>query len=138
VIKPQVFPENSVVAVFSEKQAPSRYLQFHPGSTIYEKPDLQIKTKSGERTLNTMNGDSKAQAETALRDTADNVASLASRVEETVKRTQARLSELQSAVVDKTKNAAQTTDTYVHDNPWTAVATAAGIGFVLGLIIGRK
>jgi ElaB/YqjD/DUF883 family membrane-anchored ribosome-binding protein len=85
-----------------------------------------------------MNGDSKAQAETALGDAAESVSSLASRVEETVKRTQARLNELQSAMVDKTKNAAQTTDAYVHDNPWTAVATAAGVGFVIGLIVGRK
>lgn len=86
----------------------------------------------------TMNGDSKTQAETALRDTAESVTSLASRVEETVKRAQARLGELQAAVVDKTKTAAETTDTYVHDNPWTAIGTALGIGFVLGLIIGRK
>jgi ElaB/YqjD/DUF883 family membrane-anchored ribosome-binding protein len=85
-----------------------------------------------------MNGDSTKQAETALRGTAENVSALASKIEETVKRTQARLNELQTAVVDKTKTAAQSTDTYVHDNPWSAVATALGVGFVLGLIIGRK
>jgi ElaB/YqjD/DUF883 family membrane-anchored ribosome-binding protein len=85
-----------------------------------------------------MNGNTNTQAETALRGTAENVSALASKIEETVKRTQARLNELQSAVVDKTKTAAQSTDTYVHDNPWTAIGTALSVGFVLGLIIGRK
>ena len=85
-----------------------------------------------------MDGNSNTQAETALRNTAESVTSLASRVEETVKRAQARLGELQSAMVDKTKAAAETTDTYVHDNPWTAIGTALGVGFVVGLIIGRK
>ena len=30
------------------------------------------------------------------------------------------------------------TDEYVHEHPWKAVGIAAGVGFVLGLLIGRR
>ena len=73
-----------------------------------------------------------------MRQTADSVGALATKVQETVKQTQERLGELQKDLVDKTKYAAETTDTYVHEKPWNAVCAAVGIGFVLGLIIGRR
>jgi ElaB/YqjD/DUF883 family membrane-anchored ribosome-binding protein len=41
-------------------------------------------------------------------------------------------------VVDKGKQAARVTDEYVHDHPWRAVAVAAGIGLIIGLLIGRR
>lgn len=36
------------------------------------------------------------------------------------------------------KDMAASADDYVKDNPWRAVATAAGAGLLLGLILGRK
>jgi ElaB/YqjD/DUF883 family membrane-anchored ribosome-binding protein len=77
-------------------------------------------------------------AETALKNTADSVSALTTRIEDSVKRAQLRLNELQSAVVDKTKYAAQSTDAYVHENPWSAVCAAVSVGFIVGLIVGRK
>ena len=49
-----------------------------------------------------------------------------------------RLADAEAALVDKTKAAARATDDYVNDNPWQAVGIAAGIGFLLGVIIGRR
>ena len=77
-------------------------------------------------------------AEGALKNTAESVGALAEKVQETVRQTQARLTELQRDVMDRTKYAAESTDAYVHDKPWNAVAAAVGIGFILGLIIGRR
>ena len=82
--------------------------------------------------------DTNASTETALKKTADSVNALADRVQQTVRQTQERLTELQRDLVDKTKYAAQTTDTYVHENPWSAICAAVSVGFVLGLIVGRK
>ncbi len=73
-----------------------------------------------------------------MRKTADSVSALATKVQDTVRQTQARLGELQRDLVDKTKYAARSTDTYVHDKPWTAVCAAVSAGFILGLIIGRR
>jgi ElaB/YqjD/DUF883 family membrane-anchored ribosome-binding protein len=76
--------------------------------------------------------------ETAMKTTAESVGALAEKVQETVRQTQARLTELQHDLVDRTKYAAESTDAYVHEKPWNAVCAAIGIGFVLGLIIGRR
>ena len=43
--------------------------------------------------------------------------------------------EIQEAVVSKTREAAETTDQYVHENPWKVVGIAAAFGFVLGLLM---
>lgn len=77
-------------------------------------------------------------AEGALRTTADSVGQLAEKVQETVRQTQQRLNDLQRDLVGRTKVAAESTDTYVHEKPWNAALAALGIGFVLGLIIGRR
>jgi len=84
------------------------------------------------------NNNAQGTSEAALKSTAESVSALADRVQETVRQTQARLTELQRDLVDKTKYAAETTDTYVHENPWSAVCAAVSVGFILGLIIGRK
>jgi ElaB/YqjD/DUF883 family membrane-anchored ribosome-binding protein len=81
---------------------------------------------------------SSQTAERALKTTADQVGALAEKVQETVRQTQARLSELQHDLVDRTRYAARSTDEYVHENPWNAVCAAVSIGFILGLIIGRR
>lgn len=49
-----------------------------------------------------------------------------------------RMEDLEDVVVAKTKAAARATDDYVHDHPWKSVGVAAGVGFLLGLLIGRR
>ena len=73
-----------------------------------------------------------------MKTTADSVGALAEKVQETVRQTQERLNELQHDLVDRTKYAAESTDAYVHEKPWNAVGAALAVGFVLGLIFGRR
>jgi ElaB/YqjD/DUF883 family membrane-anchored ribosome-binding protein len=49
-----------------------------------------------------------------------------------------RLASAQSTVVESSKNAARVTDDYVHDNPWNSIAAAAGVGILIGILIGRS
>lgn len=49
-----------------------------------------------------------------------------------------KIGDLQEVVVEKSKAAARATDDYVHENPWKAVGVAAGVGFLLGLLVNRK
>jgi len=44
----------------------------------------------------------------------------------------------QDQAVVKSKELARATDVYVKDNPWRTVAVAAGVGLLLGVILGRK
>lgn len=46
--------------------------------------------------------------------------------------------EIQTVAVEKGKQAAQSTDEFVHEHPWKAVAISAGIGLVIGMLISRK
>jgi ElaB/YqjD/DUF883 family membrane-anchored ribosome-binding protein len=82
-----------------------------------------------------------ADAEELLKATAaqtgDKAAELREKVTEHVKRAKYRLQEEQEKVVNRTKDVANATDDYVHENPWQAVGVAAGVGFLLGLVIGR-
>jgi ElaB/YqjD/DUF883 family membrane-anchored ribosome-binding protein len=46
--------------------------------------------------------------------------------------------DIQSVALDTSKEMVETADSYVKDNPWRAVAISAGIGVMLGMMIGRK
>ena len=46
--------------------------------------------------------------------------------------------ELEGNVVQKTKQAATAADDFVHEHPWKAIGIAAGVGMILGLLIGRR
>ena len=56
-----------------------------------------------------------------------------------------RLAKLEAAAagrareaLEKAKSAAAATDQYVHVHPWMGIGIAAGIGLILGLLIGRR
>jgi ElaB/YqjD/DUF883 family membrane-anchored ribosome-binding protein len=46
--------------------------------------------------------------------------------------------EYQGQAMVKGKELAHTADVYVKDNPWRTVAAAAGVGLLVGVILGRK
>lgn len=83
-----------------------------------------------------------ADTEELLRATASQAGEKAAvareRIQATLVATKAKLIDAERALLDKTKQAAKATDDYVHDNPWQAVGVAAGVGFLLGLLIGRR
>ena len=49
-----------------------------------------------------------------------------------------KASKYQDQAMVKGKELARATDVYVKDNPWRTVAVAAGVGLLLGVILGRK
>ena len=60
---------------------------------------------------------------------------LTDQIEEGVRRGQYSWAQIQDSVVRRTREAAETTDHYVHENPWKVVGIAAGLGFILGLLM---
>ena len=44
----------------------------------------------------------------------------------------------QAALAARTRAAAKATDEYVHAHPWKAIGVGAGVGLVIGLLIGRR
>jgi ElaB/YqjD/DUF883 family membrane-anchored ribosome-binding protein len=83
-----------------------------------------------------------SDAEEILRATAgvagEKMVDLRERISERLRDAKMRIADAEAALVDKTKAAARATDDYVNENPWQAVGIAAGIGLLLGIIIGRR
>lgn len=83
-----------------------------------------------------------ADAEALLKATAnqggEKVAELRAKAEESITTMKGKIGEAQDRVVERGKAAAKATDVYVHDNPWSSMGIAAGVGLVIGLLIGRR
>jgi ElaB/YqjD/DUF883 family membrane-anchored ribosome-binding protein len=83
-----------------------------------------------------------ADAEALLKATAntsgEKIAEVRSKAEKSLSIAKAKLADAQDEVLAKTKAAAKVTDVYVHENPWRSIGLAAGVGVVIGLLIGRR
>lgn len=83
-----------------------------------------------------------ADAEELLRATAnqagDKITDARAKIQDHLNRAKESLADAQSAVVEHAKAVGHATDDYVHDNPWRSVGIAAGVGFLVGLLIGRR
>jgi ElaB/YqjD/DUF883 family membrane-anchored ribosome-binding protein len=81
-------------------------------------------------------------AEELLRATAsqagEKAAAAREKIQDSLHRAKVKLAEAEDVMIDRTRQAARATDEYVHDNPWRAVGIAAGIGLLIGLLIGRR
>lgn len=66
------------------------------------------------------------------------VIQLRDRVANTLDAAKARLNSARSRARDTVTQAAQTTDTYVRENPWTSVASGAVLGMIIGALLARR
>ena len=49
-----------------------------------------------------------------------------------------KLHDAQNSVIVSAKQASDCTEVYVKENPWRAVGAAAGVGLLIGVMIGRR
>lgn len=66
------------------------------------------------------------------------VVELRERISDNLRNARHKLVDVEISVKEKTKEVARATDDYVHEHPWRAIGTAAGVGLVIGLLIGRR
>ncbi len=57
---------------------------------------------------------------------------------EALHRAKLRIGEAQATLSEQTRKTLRETDGWVHANPWPAVGIAAGVAFLLGLLISRR
>ena len=80
--------------------------------------------------------------EELLRATANQTGERASaaraRVEERLDKAKEALDGLREDVMERSRAAAEAADRTVRDHPWESVAVAAGVGFLLGMLSGRR
>jgi ElaB/YqjD/DUF883 family membrane-anchored ribosome-binding protein len=96
---------------------------------------------SGEKLgadLKTVLADVEALLKQAASSTGHQAVELRERAAENLHRASLRLSEARVAAAEKSRAAARRADDWVHGNPWAAVGAAAGIGFLLGMLVSRR
>ncbi|MEZ5832858.1 MAG: DUF883 family protein [Dongiaceae bacterium] len=74
----------------------------------------------------------------ATDDSGQKFSELKDEAEARLKKARARLGAMEKTAVAKARKIAADSDEYVHENPWTAIGVGAGVGLLLGLLIGRK
>jgi ElaB/YqjD/DUF883 family membrane-anchored ribosome-binding protein len=83
-----------------------------------------------------------ADAEALIKATTDQgdvaLANLRSQAESSLANAKGKLAEAQGDLIEKGKAAAKSADEYVHENPWKAIGVAAGVGLLVGLLIGKR
>ena len=83
-----------------------------------------------------------ADAEELLKATAnqagEKVAIAREHIQDSLHAAKVKLAEAEDIIVQRSRQAARATDDFVRENPWQAVGAAAGVGIVIGLLIGRR
>jgi ElaB/YqjD/DUF883 family membrane-anchored ribosome-binding protein len=81
-------------------------------------------------------------AEKWLEDSADDISEAASearvKFDDTLRTAITDLRKLEDSIIAHSREAAETVDVYVRDNPWKAVAAGAALGLLIGTLISRK
>jgi ElaB/YqjD/DUF883 family membrane-anchored ribosome-binding protein len=83
-----------------------------------------------------------ADVEELIKSTAGNateaIAEARERLEISLRAVKQNLENIRLCSVEETKNAAHSADAYLPDNVWQAIGVAAGIGLLLGAVVGLK
>ncbi|MBI3068979.1 MAG: DUF883 domain-containing protein [Betaproteobacteria bacterium] len=68
----------------------------------------------------------------------EKLAEARSKAQQALQAARAAVARAEAAATEQAKLAAEATDQYVQDNPWTAIGIAAGVGLLIGLLVGRR
>ncbi len=89
--------------------------------------DLQVVIRDAEALLQATAGQAGEKIE-----------NIRARAAASVQQARQRLGEAEAVAKREIKQAAASADEFVHENPWQAVGLAAGIGLVIGMLVGRR
>ena len=83
-------------------------------------------------------GDAEELLKATAGQTGERVEKIRAKAEESLRAARNRMQIAGKAVQEGAVEVAHTVDDQVHKNPWAAVGIAAGVGLVLGVLIGRR
>ena len=86
--------------------------------------------------MNAVISDSEQLLRAAAADGSDKVRGIRSNLEKSLDTARARLAEVQGRAVARAQDAAADVDDYVKGNPWQAIGIAAGVGALVGAMLG--
>lgn len=83
-------------------------------------------------------GDAEELLKVTANETSGKVGEVRERAEANLREARRKLQVMENDLITQTKIAAKATDQLVHENPWQAVAIAAGVGLLFGILSGRR
>src|SRR5450830_342010 len=114
----------------------------HPFEHLLKKGEFPMTTKSAIKTvrndMKTLVKDAQELFREAAAATGDKADELRSKGLTMLEAAVEAAQNAQAVAIEKGKEVAARTDDYVHENPWRAVAISAGVGLLVGLVIGRS
>lgn len=100
--------------------------------------DTQVSKQKLVTDLKVLIGDTEELLKATAGQAGEKVAVARERIQASLSVYKEKLLDAEQALLEKTKEAARATDEYVHEHPWQAVSVAAGVGFLLGLLVSRR
>ncbi len=83
-------------------------------------------------------GDAEELLKVTANETGGKIGAVRERAEANLREARRKLQVMENDLITQTKAAAKATDLLVHENPWQAVAIAAGVGLLFGMLSSRR
>ncbi len=98
---------------------------------------MSIQSQKLANDIRVLVDDAEALMKATATETGDQVVELRRRLLQTVHEVKPHIAMIETAVSRQVISAAACTDSYVRDNPWSAMGLSAGAGLVIGLLVSR-
>lgn len=95
-------------------------------------------TQKLKRDLQTVVADAEELLKATAAQTGERVEKVRARAEESLRSARVRLAENSAVFAQRARDAALDVDDQAHKHPWATAGIAAGVGLLLGLLIGRR
>jgi ElaB/YqjD/DUF883 family membrane-anchored ribosome-binding protein len=99
---------------------------------------MDVTTDKLMHDLKTVVGDAEELLKATASQGGEQIARIRGRAEESLRVARARMKDMTQAAEAQAREAAAEVNKQVHDSPWTAVGIAAGVGVLVGFLLGRK
>jgi ElaB/YqjD/DUF883 family membrane-anchored ribosome-binding protein len=99
---------------------------------------MNVATQKLVADLRTLAGDAEDLVKATAAETGDKITQARGKLQQAVVDLKPRIARAEAMIENAARSAANSSDTYVHEKPWTAIGIAAGVGLLVGLLIGRN
>lgn len=99
---------------------------------------METKVDDVTQDLKNLSRDAKNLAQEAHADAHEKAGDLSRKCAEVFNSALAAAKEVPALAATRTKEAAASTDEYVHQKPWQAVTISAGVGILLGVMFAKR